>query len=85
MKLRLGACTIATIDSSCGPVTTAVRALIDSFDAFFECERLEVAIELFRRVALSDELSDEVLVVVADEVFRELDARKAPDPGPEPR
>ena len=49
-------------------MTTAFRALIDSFDALSERERLKAAVELFRRVALPDELSDEV--------FRDLDARE---------
>jgi predicted HAD superfamily phosphohydrolase len=66
-------------------VTTAVQALFNSFDALSEDERHEVVVELLRRVAPTDELSDEALVAAADEVFRELDAREAADAGPEAR
>jgi len=64
-------------------VTTAVQALLESFDARSEGERHEVAVELLRRVAPAAELPDEALVVAADEVFRELDAREAADARPE--
>jgi hypothetical protein len=66
-------------------VTTAVQALLDSFDALSEGERHEVAVELLRRVVPTDELTDEALVAAADEVFREFDAREAADAGPEAR
>jgi hypothetical protein len=66
-------------------VTTAVQALLDSFDALPERERHEVAVELLRRVAPSAELPDEALVAAADEVFLELDARAAADARPEAR
>ena len=66
-------------------MTTAVQALFDSFDALSEGERHEVAVELLRRAAPTDELPDEALVAAADEVFRELDAREAADAGPEAR
>ncbi len=66
-------------------MTTAVQALLDSFDALSEGERHEVAIELLRRVSPLDELPDETLVAAADEVFRELDAREAADADPEAR
>ncbi len=66
-------------------MTNAVQALLDSFDALSEGERHELALELLRRVALPAELPDEALVVAADEVFRELDAREAADARPEAR
>jgi hypothetical protein len=62
-----------------------VQALLESFDALSDGERHEAAVELLRRVAPPDGLSDEALVVAADEVFRDLDAREAADAGPEAR
>ena len=63
-------------------MSTAVQALLDSFDALSEAERHDAAVELLRRVAPPSELPDEALVTAADEVFRELDAREAADAGP---
>ncbi len=66
-------------------MTTAVQILLDSFEALSEVERHEAAVELLRRLAPTDDLSDEALVEAADELFRELDAREAADAGPEAR
>jgi predicted HAD superfamily phosphohydrolase len=60
-------------------MTTAVKALLNSFDALSQSEQHEAAIELLRRVTTPLELSDEALVESADEVFRELDEREASD------
>ena len=60
-------------------MTPAVRALLDSFEALSQSEQHEAAVELLRRTTSPLELSDEVLVESADEVFRELDEREATD------
>jgi hypothetical protein len=58
-------------------MTTAVRTLLESFDALTDAEREEVAVEILRRVPLSKgELSDEALVEAADALFCLLDAEK---------
>lgn len=63
-------------------MTTAVRALLDSFDALSDAECHEVAIELLRRLAPPSEVPDEAFVATADEVYRELDAREAAEVHP---
>ncbi len=65
-------------------MTSAVRALLEAFDALFEAERHKAAVELLRRSArpAAAELPDEALVAAADELFRELDAREAEDARP---
>ncbi len=60
-------------------MTTAVRALLNSFEALSQSEQHEAAIELLRRITSPLELSDEALVESADKVFRELDEREATD------
>jgi hypothetical protein len=60
-------------------MTTAVRVLLESFDALSEAERQEAAVEILRRVTPEGELSDQALVETADELFRMLDAEEAAD------
>ncbi len=60
-------------------MSTAVQALLDSFDSLSEAERHEAAVELLRRVVFQAELPDEALLSAADEVFQEMDAREAAD------
>lgn len=62
-------------------MTTAVRQLLKSFDALSDGEKQEAAAELLRRVLreVPVEIPDESLVVAADDLFRELDAREAAD------
>ncbi|HEU5117467.1 MAG TPA: hypothetical protein VFT74_12555 [Isosphaeraceae bacterium] len=68
-------------------MSTAVQALIDSFDALSESERHEAVVEILRRSIPSDaaDLSDEALVLAAEELFLELDAREASDARSQPR
>ena len=58
-------------------MTTAVRALLKSFDALSETERQETALEILRRMAPEGELPAEAQVEAADELFRILDAEEA--------
>jgi hypothetical protein len=68
-------------------VTTAVRQLLASFDALSDTEKREAAVELLRRVQRDaiGAIPDEGLVEMADELFRELDAREAADAQPQSR
>jgi hypothetical protein len=68
-------------------VTTAVKQLLDSFDALSEAEKHQAAAELLRRVQQEpfEEVPDETFVEAAEELFRELDAREAADAHPETR
>ena len=51
-------------------MTTAVRTLLESFDALTDAEREEVAVEILRRVPLSTgELGDDAQVEAADALF----------------
>ena len=65
-------------------MSAAVRALLDSLDTLSEAERHEAVVELLRRASnpATAEMPDEALVAVADELFRDLDAREAADAGP---
>ena len=56
-------------------MSVTAKRLLDTFDALPEPERHEVAREILRRTALAEHgaLQDAELVVLADEVFRELD------------
>jgi hypothetical protein len=60
-------------------MTTAVRVLLESFDALSESERQEAAVEILRRVTPEGELPEQALVETADELFRMLDAEEAAD------
>jgi hypothetical protein len=55
-----------------------VKALLESFDALSESERQEAAVEILHRIAPAGaELSDQVLIGVADDVFAALDAEES--------
>lgn len=59
-------------------MTTAVQTLIEAFESLSEAERQEAALEIFRRVTISqDDLPEQAFVEVADELFRALDAEEA--------
>lgn len=60
-------------------MSAAVQALVESFDALSEAERHEAVVEILRRSMPSGEteMSDEALVLAAEELFLELDAREA--------
>ena len=62
-------------------MTTAVRQLLESFNALSDVERHQAAVELLRRVQeeTPKELPEQTLVEAADELFRDLDAREAAD------
>ncbi len=61
-------------------MTTAVHALLETFDGLSDEERKEAAAEILRRVALSEgELTDDALLEVADDLFRSLDLEEATD------
>jgi hypothetical protein len=64
-------------------MTTAVRALLDTFDGLSEPERREAAVEILRRVTASEgDLPEEALVEAADALFCALDAEEAVDARP---
>jgi hypothetical protein len=58
-------------------MTTAVRVLLESFDALSEAEPQEAAVEILRRMIPEGELPEQALVEAADELFRMLDAEEA--------
>ncbi len=60
-------------------MTTAVKRLLESFDALSEPERREAVAELLSRHPLSGgpDLSEDALIAVADERFADLDADEA--------
>lgn len=62
-------------------MTQSVRHLIESFEALTAAEKQEAAVEVLRRTLRTAprDIPDETLVAVADELFRDLDAREAAD------
>ena len=62
-------------------MTTAVRQLLQAFDALTDAEKHQATAEILRRAAQSapTELPEEALAEAADELFRELDEREAAD------
>jgi hypothetical protein len=60
-------------------MTTRVQELLKSFDTLSEPEKQEAAAHLLRRVlqGVSGDLPGEALVAAAEDLFLELDARKA--------
>jgi hypothetical protein len=65
-------------------MTTAVKQLLQSYEALSDSEKQEAAAALLRRVLhdIPADLSEESLVAAADELFRELDDREATDGQP---
>ena len=59
-------------------MTTLVKELLSTFDSLPELERLEMAVEILKRVTNLDfpPLSDEDLVCNAEELFLELDQQE---------
>ena len=59
-------------------ITTLVKELLSTFDSLPESERLEMAVEILKRVTNLDfpPLSDEDLVCNAEELFFELDQQE---------
>jgi hypothetical protein len=62
-------------------MTISVQNIIRSFEQLPEIEKREVAREIIRRTLEFDipPMSDEELVLTADELFLELDRREAED------
>jgi NADH:ubiquinone oxidoreductase subunit E len=62
-------------------VTTAVRQLLESFQSLSETEKYEASVEILRHLQQEAKgpLPDEALAEIADELFRQLDAREAAD------
>jgi len=62
-------------------MTTQVRTILESFDMLPEVEKRELATEILRRSVMLDvpPLTDQELVVAAEETFLELDRREARD------
>jgi hypothetical protein len=60
-------------------MSEVVQALIASFDALSEAQQHEAAVEILRRSLPSGEaeMSDDALVLAAEELFLDLDAREA--------
>ena len=58
-------------------MTLSVRALLESFDALSETDRVEAAVEILRRVtSLEGELPDQAFVEAGDMLFSLLDAEE---------
>lgn len=59
-------------------MTTLVKELLSTFDSLPESERLEIAVEILKRVTNLDipPLSDDDLVWNAEELFFELDQQE---------
>ncbi len=62
-------------------MTTVVQELLKTFDQLTESERLELALEILKRVIHLDfpPLSDEDLVLNAEGLFLELDKQESAD------
>jgi hypothetical protein len=62
-------------------MSASVQQLLDSFDRLSEAEKRELAWEVLRRTVHLDmpALSDEELVLSAEELFLGLDRREAQD------
>ena len=60
-------------------MTALVQELLNTFDRLTETERLELTLEILKRVVNLDfpPLSDEDLVLSAEELFLELDKPEA--------
>jgi hypothetical protein len=61
-------------------MTSSVQQFLDSFDLLPEAEKRELALEILRRTISFDmpALSDEELVLSAEELFLELDQNSVP-------
>jgi hypothetical protein len=65
-------------------MTTAVRELLDSFDALSDTEKHEAYAYLLQRMlqASSGDVPEAALIAAAEELFLDLDAAEARDPQP---
>ncbi len=56
-------------------MTVDVRQFLESFDALRDADKHQVTVEILRRTTqFGSDLSEEALVEIADELFRDLDA-----------
>ena len=62
-------------------MTEAVQQLLQTFDALTDAEKQEATVQLLRRAVEveSGDVPEDALVVAAEELFLELDAREAAD------
>jgi hypothetical protein len=62
-------------------MTAATRDLLETIDRLSEAERLELAVELLRRISPGERLplDDDILSLAAEATFLELDAREPDD------
>jgi predicted HAD superfamily phosphohydrolase len=60
-------------------MSTAVREILNAFDGLPNEQQHEAAIEILRRVKPAGDVSDDVLVQLADELFQKMDADEAND------
>ena len=62
-------------------MSTSIQHILDSFDRLPEPEKRELAAEIIRRTAKLEfpALTDEELVLAAEELFLEFDKREAKD------
>jgi hypothetical protein len=62
-------------------MTALVQELLDNFDRLTDSERLDLTVEILKRTAHLElpPLSDECLVLHAEELFLEMDQREAQD------
>jgi hypothetical protein len=62
-------------------MTQPAKSILESFDQLPEDEKREVASAILQRTLRFESLplTDEEFVAQADDLFRELDAREAPD------
>lgn len=62
-------------------MTTSIQEFLINFDRLPESERLDIALEILRRVVQLEfpPLSDEDLVLNAEQLFLELDQQEAED------
>lgn len=60
-------------------MTASVQELLDTFDRLTDSERLDLVLEILKRTVYLDfpPLSDEDLVLNAEELFLELDEQEA--------
>jgi hypothetical protein len=60
-------------------ITTLVEELLETFNCLTDSERLDIVLEILKRTADLDfsPLSDEDLVLSAEELFLELDEQEA--------
>ncbi len=60
-------------------MSTAVKELLNSFEALPPNEQHEAAVEILRRSAPKGDITDEYLTELADQLFQIADAEEARD------